>query len=231
MIGKVLLIAVLCVSYVLAEAPINRYRIRPQRLRQIPSRQFLARQEAPYPAANNQPATLYGPPTTSEPASSYGPPAASYGPPVAEPADPEPTSNEAIDNPDSEVLPGAQPSRLSSQKLTLPSKNNAQKFSQRLELQQQVHLPSPQVQQVPQVQPVRLAPQFQLAPIQQEGSYFIQLPNGVIQRVNYLTQPSLVDNTLAARLQFRPVATAQASYNEPQVLVNTLVNSYTSADE
>lgn len=225
MIGKVLLIAVLGVSYVLAEAPINRYRYRSQRLRQIP-RQFFARQEAPYPAANNQPAASYGPPTTVSPAPSYGPPAASYGPPVAQPADPEPTSNEAIDNPDSEVVPGAEPSRLTAQKLTLPSKNNGQKFSQRLELQQQVHLPSPQAQQVQQVQ---LAPL--VAPIQQEGSYFIQLPNGVIQRVNYLAQPSLVDNTLAARLQFRPVATVKASYNEPQVLVNTLVNSYTSADE
>lgn len=220
MIGKVLLIAVVCVSYVLAEAPINRYRYRPQRLRQIPSRQFLARQEAPYP----YPAAIN--PTAAQPAPTYGPPAASYGPPVAHPADPEPTSNEAIDNPDSEVVPGAEPSRLTAQKLTLPSKNNAQKFSQRLELQQQVHLPSPQVQQVQQV---RLAPL--VSPIQQEGSYFIQLPNGVIQRVNYLTQPSLVDNSLAARLQFRPVATVQASYNEPQVLVNTLVNSYTSADE
>lgn len=221
MIGKVLLVAVLCVSYVLAEAPINRYRYRPQRLRQIP-RQFLSRQEAPYPAANSQPAPSYGPPTTVSPAPSYGPPAPSYGPP----ADPEPTSNEAIDNPDSEVVPGAEPSRLTAQKLTLPSKNNAHKFSQRLELQQQVHLPSPQVQQVQQVQ---LAPL--VAPIQQEGSYYIQLPNGVIQRVNYISQPSLVDNTLAARLQFRPVATVQTSYNEPQVLVNTLVNSYTSADE
>lgn len=220
MIGKLLLVAVLCVSYVLAEAPINRYRFRPQRLRQIPSRQFFARQEAPYPAANNQPAASYGPPTTSGPAPSYGPPAASYGPIVVQSADPEPFSNEAIDNPDSEVIPGAQ-----LQKLTLPSKNNAQKYSQRLELQQQVHLPSSQVKQI------QFEPQFQLAPIQQEGSYFIQLPNGVIQRVNYLAQPSLVDNTLAARLQFRPVATVQASYNEPQVLVNTLVNSYTSADE
>lgn len=225
---KVLLIAVVCVSYVLAETPINQYRYRPQRLRQIPSRQFLARQEAPYPypAANNQPAASYGPPSTAQPAPSYGPPAASYGPAIAHSADPEPTSNEAIDNPDSEVVPGAEPSRLTAQKLTLPSKNNAQKFSQRLELQQQVHLPSPQVRQVQQVQ---LAPL--VSPIQQEGSYFIQLPNGVIQRVNYLTQPSLVDNSLAARLQFRPVATVQASYNEPQVLVNTLVNSYTSTDE
>lgn len=225
MIGKVFLVGVLCVSYILAETPINRYRYRSQRLRQIPSRQFFARQEAPYPAANNQPAASYGPPSTVEPAPgpTYGPPATSYGPPVAQPTDPEPTSNEAIDNLDSEVVSGAEPSRLvkpfrlTAQKLTLPSKSNAQKFSQRLELQQQVHLPSPQVQQFQQVQ---------LAPlVQQEGSYFIQLPNGVIQRVNYLTQPSL------ARLQFRPVATAQASYNEPQVLVNTLVNSYTSADE
>lgn len=226
MMGKVVLIAVLCVSYVLAEVPINRYSYRPQRLRQIPQRQFFARQEAPYPAANNQPAASYGPPTTAEPAPSYGPPATSYGPPAGHPVDPEPTSNEAIDNPDSEVVPGAAPSRLTSQKLTLPSKNGAQKFSQRLELQQQVHLPNQQRQQV---QPVQLTPL--LAPIQQEGSYFIQLPNGVIQRVSYVAQPSLVDNTLAARLQFRPVATAQTSYNEPQVYVNTLVNSYTSADE
>lgn len=204
MIEKVLLIAILCVSYVLAEVPINRYRYRPQRLRQIP----------PYPVANNQPSAAYGPPTTGYPSPSYGPP-------------PQSTSNEAIDNPDSELVSDAEPSRLTAQKLTLPSRNNnAQKFSQRLELQQQVHFPSPQVQQVQQAQFASL-----VSPIQQEGSYFIQLPNGVIQRVTYVTQPSLVDNTLAARLQFHPAATVQASYNEPKVLVNTLVNSYTSPDE
>lgn len=230
MIAKTVLIVALCVSLTLGEVPNNRYRYRQQRLRQLPQRQFFARQEAPYPAASQpEPKPEYGPPP------SYGPPA-SYGPPLAtEPAsqygaptngDTELTSNETTDNPESEVLPGAQPSRLTkSQKLSLPNQGKPQKFSQRLELQQQVHLPN-QPQQLQQVQLAPLA-----APIQQEGSYYIQLPNGAIQRVNYLTQPSLVDNTISARLQFRPVAVAQTTYNEPQVYVNTLVNSYATADE
>lgn len=234
MIGKLVIVAVLCVSCVLAEAPINRYRYRQQRLRQLPQRQFFARQEAPYPpaASSGEPQPEYGPPP------SYGPPttepAPQYGPPPPSNGDTELTNNETTDNPESEALPGAagQPSRLTKfQKFTLPSKANPQKFSQRLELQQQVHLPNqPQFQQVqPQFQQVQLAPLS--APIQQEGSYFVQLPNGIIQRVNYITQPNLVDNTLAARLQFRPVAVAQTTVNEPQVYVNTLVNSYATADE
>lgn len=225
MISKILIVAVLCVTCILAEAPLNRYRY--QRFRQAPpSRQYFARQEAPYPDASQQggepkpeygpPKPVYGPPPTTAPPPKYGPPPTSN-------ADPEITDS---NNPDSEVV-GA-PSRLSQfEKLTLPTKKSPQKFSQRLELQQQVQqFPSQQIvnpyQQV--VAPVKLA-------AIQEGSYFIQLPNGEIQRVDYLTQPSLVDNSVFAKLQFRPVAEVQTTVAEPQLFVNTLVQSHVSTDE
>lgn len=233
MICKFVIIAVLCVSYTLAEAP--RYRV--QRFRQAPARNFFARQEAPYPDSTQQggePAAAYGPPSTPKPV--YGPPPTQrpvYGPPSAV-GDPEIT-NESL-NPDSEALAG-QPSRLTkfNEKLTLPTTKGPQKFSQRLELQQQVQqFPTTQqivapVQTVQPVQPVFASP-YQLAAIQ-EGSYFIQLPNGAIERVNYFTQPSAVDNSILAKLQFSPVAEVQTTVAEPQLYVNTLVQSHVTTDE
>lgn len=239
MISKIVIVAVLCVTCILAEAPLNRYRF--QRLRQPPSRQFFARQEAPYPDASQQggepkaeygpPKPVYGPPST--------PPPPQYGPPPSTNGDTEITNT--ADNPDSEVV--GQPSRLTqSERLTLPTKKSPQKFSQRLELQQQVQqFPNQQFphQQIPNQQfpnqqfvtPVQqvVAP-AQLAAIQ-EGFYYIQLPNGAIQRVEYFTQPSLVDNSVLANLQFRPVAEVQATVAEPQLFVNTLVQSHVTADE
>lgn len=45
-----------------------------------------------------------------------------------------------------------------------------------------------------------------LQPLEQ-GSYFIQLPNGSIQRVTYQSAADPVDNSVSAKLQFQPVAT------------------------
>lgn len=236
MVGKIGLIVVLCVACVLAEVPVNHH-YRGQRLRQLPQRQFrrpfFARQEAA-PAA--QPKPEYGaPPSTESPAPEYGaPPAPEYGaPPSPTDAEPAPT-----DNPDSEVVSSGQPSRLTQFQQRLPKRNNPPKF-QRLELQQEIKT----------LQPASIAPArqllqpIQLAPIQQEGSYFIQLPSGSVQRVTYLTQPSYVDNSLFARLQFRPVAeiqpavvpvaTAPAAEGSsiielPQLRVNTQVQSFNS---
>lgn len=227
MFGKLVVIAVLCITYTLAEAPVNRYRA--QRLRQPPPRQFFGRQEAapaPYPdSQGGEPAAEYGPPkpvygAPTTPAPQYGPP------PSNEDAE---IPSESVNNQDSELVSG-QPSRLQS----LPQKKQ-QKFSQRLELQQQVQQ-YPQQQQfiTPVVSPfqqVVAAAPAQLAAIQQDGSYFIQLPNGSIQRVNYVTQPSLVDNSVLAKLQFRPVAAVQATVAEPQLYVNTVVQSHVNSDE
>lgn len=235
-------VLLLCVSYVLAEAPLsNRYR--PQRYRQAPpSRQF-ARQEAPYPDSNGgQPAAEYGPPSSPKPA--YGAPSPTtpspqYGAPPAPVDEPELVNP---NNPDTEAVP--QPSRLRQfERLTLPTKKSPQKFSQRLELQQQVQqfpatlqppliAASPFAAPIPApIQPVFASP-YQLAALQQpEGSYYIQLPNGAIQRVNYLTQPSFVDDSVLAKLEFRPVAEVQTTVAEPQLFVNTLVHSHVSADE
>lgn len=236
----VVFVLLMCVSYVLAEAPLsNRYR--PQRYRQAPpSRQFqLARQEAPYPeSSGGQPSAEYGPPSSPKPV--YGAPsttpASQYGAPPAPVDEPE------LVNPDTEALP--QPSRLRQfERLNAPSKKSPQKFSQRLELQQQVQqfpaaLQPPLIAAAPfpapipaPIQPVFASP-YQLAALQNpEGSYFIQLPNGAIERVNYLTQPSLVDDSILAKLEFRPVAEVQTTVAEPQLYVNTLVHSHISADE
>lgn len=237
MISKILVVAVLCVACVLAEAPINRYR--PQRFRQGP-RQFFARQEAPYPESQG-----------GEPKPEYGPPKPVYGPPTTTPspqygappsdADPEITNAEPT-NPDAELVAG-QPSRLTQFGQHLPTRKSPPKFSQRLELKQQVHqLPSTQVvtpfQQVVTpvqhvVSPVQqqvLSP-VQLAALQQAGSYYIELPNGSIQRVNYLSEPSLLDETVYAKLQFRPVAEVQTTVAEPQLFVNTVVQSHVATDD
>lgn len=227
MISKILILSVLCITYTLAEAPLNRYRY--QRFRQAPARQFFARQEAPYPDSTQQggePAAAYGPPSTPQPV--YGPPPTTPSPQYgAPPAIGEPEITNESANPDSEVV--GQPSRLTNFEQTLPTKKSPQKFSQRLELQQQVQqFPTQQV-----VSPVHsvFASPYQLAAIQQEGSYYIQLPNGAIQRVNYLTQPSVVDNSVLAKLEFRPVAEVQTTVAEPQLFVNTLVQSHVTTDE
>lgn len=238
-----------CVSYVLAEAPLSG-RYRPQRYRQAP--RFLARQEAPYPASSGgEPASEYGPPSSPKPV--YGAPAPTTTPSPQYGAPPAPVDEpELVDpsNPDTEAVP--QPSRLRQfERLNLPNKKGTQKFSQRLELQQQVQqfpatlqpplVPAPHFHAEPHlhaaipapapIQPVLASP-YQLAALQSpEGSYFIQLPNGSIQRVNYLTQPSLVDDSVLAKLEFRPVAEVQATVAEPQLYVNTLVHSHISADE
>lgn len=245
MISKKIVVFVLFlgVSYVLAEAPLS-YRYRSQRYRQAPpSRQLLlARQEAPYPnSGGGQPAAEYGPPSSPKPV--YGAPSSTtpspqYGAPPAPVDEPELVNPS---NTDTEALPG-QPSRLRQfERLTLPTKKSPQKFSQRLELQQQVQqfpsaLQPPLIAASPFPAPAPIQPvftsQYQLAALQQpEGSYFIQLPNGAIQRVNYLTQPSLIDDSVFAKLEFRPVAEVQTTLAEPQVYVNTLVHSHVSADE
>lgn len=242
MISQKIAVAVLllCVNYVLSEAPLsNRYRS--QRYRQAPlSRQsFLARQEAPYPESSaGQPAAEYGPPSSPKPVYGAPPttPAPQYGAPQPAPVDEPELVNPS--NTDTEAVP-AQPSRLRQfERLTLPTKKSPQKFSQRLELQQQVQqFPSAlQPPLIPAPIPAPIQPIFssplQLAALQQpEGSYFIQLPNGAIQRVNYLTQPSLVDDSVLAKLEFRPIAEVQTTVAEPQLYVNTLVHSHVSADE
>lgn len=100
---------------------------------------------------------------------------------------------------------------------------------QRLELQQPLLSPVAQ----PLLPQNELLQRLELQPVQQEGTYFIQLPSGTIQRVNYVAQPSLVDNSVSARLQFRPVVGAQATTvaEQPQIYVNTLVQAYTNNNQ
>lgn len=221
MFGKIGLIVVLCVACVVAEAPVYRYR--GQRLRQLPQRQrspFFARQEAEPAAPNPKPEYGAPPQQAPNPKPEYGAPPATEPAPAYGPPPPKPDESGDESSTDTEVV-NSQPSRfMKFDRLRVPSKN-AQKF-QRLELQQQI-------QTVPNrpLQPLALQP-IQYAAIQQEGSYFIQLPNGAIQRVNYLTQPSLVDDSVTARLQFRPIAEAQITAVDPQLYINTQVQSYTS---
>lgn len=260
MFGKIAIIGALCVLCVSSEAPFNsRYRF--QRFRQQPT--FQRQEAAPYPAAGLQPEVpfnlpsegnidpAYGPPPPATPGPAYGAPPVptnQYGAPPRSNDEGELTSNEALDNPDSETIANpAAPSRFTKfEKLRQAPRNNGrnqQKF-QRLELQEQQQQQL-QPQQLPALQPlpsqslVPLQPQAQLfqrlevAPIQQAGSYFIQLPNGSIQRVTYLAQPSVVDNSVSARLQFRPIAEAQATSTvaDPQIYVNTLVQAYTNTNQ
>lgn len=243
-------VLLLCVSCILAEAPLaNRYRS--QRYRQASRPISFARQEAgPYPdsSGGNTPAAAYGPPSTPKPV--YGPPSTTpssqYGAPpaVSNPDEPELVNPSSTDT---EAIPvPAQPSRFTQLgSLHLPSKKIPPKFSQRLELQQHVHqfptvlqpplipaapFPAPLPLPAP-IQPVFASP-LQLAALQHpEGSYTIELPNGVIQRVNYLTQPSLVDDSVLAKLQFRPVAEVHTAVAEPQLYVDTLVHSHVVTDE
>lgn len=216
MMSKIVIMAMFCVACTLAEAPANRYRY--QRLRQTPSTNSFQRQETapypgPYPAANEQPER------------EYGPPAASNGDTEVTEAD-----SETID----------QPSRFTAFNAA-PAKKSPQKLSQRLELQQEVKQSPRQHQQflvpdqqivtpIQSLQSVAVAAPLQLAAIQREGSYFIQLPNGSLQRVNYLTQPSVSDGSVFAKLQYRPVAELQ-TIAEPQLFVNTVVQSHVSTDE
>lgn len=217
MLKNILVIALCCVSYLLAEAPLNRYRA--QRFRQPQQQQFLARQQAPYSDRQSvEPNAVYGAPPnpTTIPGPKYGAPPQRdvdlNGEPVAE----------AEAEAEAEAFAGPEPSRLTSQKLSLPSPGNPPKFGQRLELQQQVQLPARQVISPPL--------EYTHAHIQQAGSYYVQLPNGNIQRVTYLAQPDHVDNSVFAQLQFRPVAQAQAVVTEPEVYVNTVVQAYTASE-
>lgn len=208
MFTNIVFIVLCCAACILAEPPVNRYRA--QRFRQAsPNRQFLARQQAPYPDAQTEPNGEYGaPPKPTTPAAEYGAPPQldidQNGVPVVE----------------AEAFADPEPSRLTTQKLTLPSAENPPKFAQRLELRQQVQLPARQA----------IATPLQYAQVQQAGSYYIQLPSGDIQRVTYLTQPDHVDNAVLAQLQYRPVAQAPAVVAEPEVYVNTVLQAYTAAE-
>lgn len=225
MLKNAIFFVLCCAACILAEPPANRYRA--QRFRQAsPSRQFSARQQAPYPDAQTEPSAAYGaPPNPTPPASQYGAP-------------PQPdTDQNGVPVGEAEAFAGPEPSRLTAQKLTLPSAASPPKFAQRLELQQQVQLPARQVVAAPlqyaQLQPVgsvAAGPVLPYAQIQQAGSYYVQLPSGDIQRVAYVTQPDPVDNAVLAQLQFRPVARAQAVVTEPEVYVNTVVQAYTAAE-
>lgn len=61
----------------------------------------------------------------------------------------------------------------------------------------------------------------------EEGSYFIQLPNGSIQRVTYQSAADPADNSVSAKLQFQPVATLapQLPVLQP-VVFNPYVTSF-----
>lgn len=226
MLKNVSFIVLCCAACILAEPPASRYRA--QRFRQAPpSRQVSARQQAPYPDAQTEPSPAYGaPPNPTPPASQYGAP-------------PQPdTDQNGVVVGEAEAFAGPEPSRLTAQKLTLPSAASPPKFAQRLELQQQVQLPARQVAAAPlqytaQLQPVGSvagAAVLPYAQIQPAGSYYVQLPSGDIQRVAYLTQPDPVDGAVYGQLQFRPVARAQAVVTEPEVYVNTVVQAYTAAE-
>lgn len=262
MFGKIGLIAVVCFACAVAEAPLRNNHFRGQRFRQQPQHFARQQAGGPYSPAGAQPSvpfnlpspsvnTKYGAPPV--PPTQYGPPPAGNG----NGAEAGPTSNETTDNPDSENVAGAQSGRLNRFEKLLQAPNGQgrrqQKF-QRLQAPQplvpQAHLLQPLQVQAPvfqrlQVQQPLLAPlaqpllpqadlfqRLELQPIQQEGSYFIQLPSGTIQRVNYVTQPSLVDNSVSARLQFRPIAEAQATSvaENPQIYVNTLVQAYSKTN-
>lgn len=252
MFGKIGLIAIVCVVCISAEAPLRNNHFRGQRLRQSSS--HFARQQAaagPYAPAGTQPNVPFNLPTPNV--------NTNYGAPPAPPSDNESTltSNETTDNPDSENVAGAQSGRLQRfEKLRQAPRgqgNRQQKFQRFQQLQPslvsqaqllplQVQAPvfqRLQVQQpllTPVAQPLlpqtELLQRLELQPIQQAGSYFIQLPSGTIQRINYVAQPNLVDNSVAARLQFRPVVEAQATTvaEQPQIYVNTLVQAYTNAN-
>lgn len=214
--------------------------------------QFFARQQAPpyapagaapnvpfdLPSESRPPSTKYGapPPPPPPPPPALEPlPSTSYGVPIApsnqygspSPSqllgtrDTELSSNEAIENPDAEILTDTAPARFRSQKLRQQPARKQQQF-QRLRSQTR------QQQQFQEFQEFQQLQQFRE---QQQGSYFIQLPNGSIQRVAYSTLSDPQDNTVSAQLKFRPVALAatEAQVLQPQPLfVNTFVTSYTA---
>lgn len=261
MFGKIGLVAVVCVVCIAAEAPLRNNQFRGQRLRQQPQhfarQQATAAAAGPYAPAGTQPNVPFNLPGPNV-HTKYGPPPAA--PPSQDGVSGEagPTSNETTDNPDSENVAGGQSGRLNrfeklrqaprgqgKQRLQKSQRLQAQpSFLPQAQLLQPLQVQAPvfqrlQVQQpllTPVAQPLlpqtELLQRLELQPIQQEGSYFIQLPSGTIQRVNYVAQPSLVDNSVAARLQFRPVVEAQATTvaEQPQIYVNTLVQAYTNAN-
>lgn len=160
-------------------------------------RPLFARQEA-VPEGN--PATVYGPPPTTAapaPAISYGPPAATYGAPPA------------VAGSDSETVDTSLTSNETTDNPDAENVASGQFRSQRLHQGQA----SQRQQQLPE----------QL----DQGSYFIQLPNGSIQRVTYVSAANLEDNSISAKLQFRPVVTVnqQAPLLQPLV-VNSFISPY-----
>lgn len=135
-----------------------------------------ARQEAPYPASSG-----------GNPATAYGPPPTpapspkpEYGaPPKPEYGPPPP----AVAGSDAESVDTtlASPDNTDSTEVVA---NSGRFRAQKLQLQHGDH---------------------QLQPLEQ-GSYFIQLPNGQIQRVTYESASDPVDHSVSAQLQFQPVA-------------------------
>lgn len=202
MFVRITLIALICVLYTNAEAPFRKHY---KFAKQLDS--------APYAPSGLQPAVPFGLPTTPQPHVVYGPPASSYG----LPAD-DPQSIETEENADAEYI--NQPSHLTRfEKLRQRNGQFRQAKNGQQKLQLQKFAKFSQPQQL--VQPLQA--------VQPEGSYFIQLPNGAIQQVTYVAQPSPFDQSVSARLQFRPVAQAQAmAVADPQVFVNTLVQTYSA---
>lgn len=257
------LITVVCFVCIAAEAPLrNSNQFRGQRLRQ-PSPHFARQQASgPYAPAGTQPNVPFNLPSPAVNTEYGAPPAPpnQYGPPGDDGVSVEsgPTSNETTDNPDSENVAGAQSGRLQRfEKLRQTSRSQGQrqqKFQrlqaqpsslQKMQLLQPLQVQAPVFQRLELQQPLlspvaqpllpqnELLQRLELQPVQQEGTYFIQLPSGTIQRVNYVAQPSLVDNSVSARLQFRPVVEAQATTvaEQPQIYVNTLVQAYTNNNQ
>lgn len=261
MFGKFGIIAVVCFACAAAEAPLRNNHFRGQRLRQQPQHFARQQADGPYAPAGTQPSVPFNLPSPSVNTKYGAPPVppTQYGSPAGNGNGVEagPTSNETTDNPDSENVAGAPSGRLNRFEKLRQAPNGQGRRQQKF---QRLQAPQPLVSQAQLLQPLQVqAPVFQplqvqqplltplaqpllpqtnlfqrleLQPIQQEGSYFIQLPSGTIERVNYVTQPSLVDNSVSARLQFRPIAEAQATSvaENPQIYVNTLVQAYTNAN-
>lgn len=184
MLSKICIVALAVVAVAVHAEP-EAPRYRPARFRQQPF--AFARQEAPYPAsAGGNPATVYGPPSTPAPS-----PKPSYGPPP-KPEYGAPPKPEYGAPPESAV--GTDTESVDTASAETPDSTDAsgRYRAQKLQLQHGDH----------QLQPL------------EEGSYFIQLPNGAIQRVTYESAADPVDYSVSAKLQFQPIANV-----EPQLPV------------
>lgn len=118
------------------------------------------------------------------PASSGGNPATVYGPPPTPAPSPKPEYGPppAVAGSDAESV---DPTLSSSENTDNTEAVASGRFrAQKLQLQHGDH----------QLQPL------------EEGSYFIQLPNGSIQRVTYESASDPVDHSVSAKLQFQPIA-------------------------